>query len=334
MKKIIIIILLFSSLASISQSTGKVTGMLFFNFHLDQTKGAPQKSAFEIERALLGYDYTFNEKFSAKFLMDAGKDNVSDFTYFLRAFQLDYKATAWAKISAGMIALNQFNDQEKAWGYRYILKSYQDAYSFGTPADLGLNTELQLYKSLKMNLFVLNGEGFKKVQDLYGKYKIGGNLVYNPIEKLTLKIYYAEQDSKKLVGSIIVDNPTVSNLSLFAGFDNKNFRIGGEYNKMYNGKKFTDAALDHDLSGYSLYSTITLNDKVEFFGRFDHLESNEVGVSTVNWNALNDGNAKLLGVQYAPVKGIKTSLNYRTFDYNLASQKDLSLVYLNLELRF
>jgi hypothetical protein len=334
MKKIITILLIFSSLTAISQSKGNVTGTIFFNYHLDLTDGALQKSAFEIERAFIGYDYTFNDKFSAKVILDAGKDNVSDFTYYLRAAQLDYKAATWAKISAGMISLNQMSEQEKNWGYRYVYKSFNDAYGFGTTADLGLNAEFQLYKTLRMNLFVLNGESYKKVQDLYGKYKIGGNLVYQPIDALTLKVYYAEQDSKRLVGSTVVENPTVKNLSFFAGYDNKKFRLGTEYNKMIDGKKFTDAVLDHNLSGVSLYSAYVLNDKFEFFGRYDLLESNKVGTSTANWNATNDGNAVLLGAQFIPIKGIKTSLNYRLWDYDLASKNDLSMVYLNLEVKF
>lgn len=334
MKKLITILLTFSSLAVLSQEKGKVSGTIFFNYHNDLTEGALQKSAFEIERAYVGYDYSFNNKLSAKVLMDVGKDNGSDYTYFLKTAQLDYKALDWAKFSVGMIGLNQFSDQEKNWGYRYIYRSFQDIQGFGTSADLGLNSELKLHKTLKMNLFILNGEGFKKVQDLYGKYKVGGNLVYHPTEALAFKVYYAEQDSKKLVGTTIVENPTVKNIALFAGYEKDKVRFGAEYNKMYDGKKFTEAELDHDLSGFSIYITYVLNEKVEIFGRYDILESNKIGATTVNWNADKDGNAVLFGAQYSPIKGVRSSLNYRLWDYNLASKNDLSMLYLNLEVKF
>lgn len=334
MKKIILLLFLLNSLSALSQSKGKVTGTFFFNYHLDFTKDELQKSAFEIERAFIGYDYTFNDKLSAKVLLDAGKDNVSDFTYYLRAAQLDYNATKWAKISLGMIGLNQFTEQEKSWGYRYVYRTFQDANHFGTTADLGINTELKLYNNLEMNLFVLNGEGFRKVQDNYGKYKIGGNLVYNPIETLTLKLYYSEQDSKKLVGNVIVENPTVKNISLFAGFDNKKFRFGTEYSKMIDGKKFNDAALDHNLSGFTFNTAYVLNDKFEFFARYDFLKSNKIGTSTDNWNALNDGNALLFGTQFIPLKGVKTSLNYRFWNFDYDPKNDKSMLYLNMEYRF
>ncbi|MDP2089419.1 MAG: hypothetical protein Q8J84_08470 [Flavobacteriaceae bacterium] len=334
MKKIITILLIFSSLAVFSQAKGKVSGTIFFNYHNDLTEGALQKSAFEIERVYLGYDYIYNEKWSAKVLLDVGKDNGSDYTFFLKAAQVDYKALDWAKFSAGMIGLNQLSDQEKTWGYRYIYKSFQDIHGFGTTADVGLNSELKLHNTLKMNLFVLNGEGYKKVQDLYGKYKVGGNLIYHPTEALIFKVYYAEQDSKKLVGTTIVENPTVKNIALFAGYEKEKVRFGAEYNKMYDAKKFTEAELDHDLNGFSIYSTYVLNEKFEFFGRYDLLESNKIGTSTANWNADKDGNAILFGAQYTPIKGVKSSLNYRVWDYNLATKNDLSMLYLNLEVKF
>ena len=334
MRKLIILFAIFSSVAALAQTKGKVTGTVFFNYHRDMTKDALQKSAFEIDRAYLGYDYTFSDKFSAKVTLDVGKDNVSDFTYYLKAAQLDYKAASWAKLSTGMIVLNQFSDQEKFWGYRYIYKSFQDQHSFGTSADLGFNSELSLHKTLKMNLFALNGEGYKKVQDLYGKYKIGGNLVFTPTEKITLKAYYSEQDSKKLVGTDVVENPKVSNLAFFAGFDMKTFRVGGEYNIMNNGKKFTDAAEDHDLSGFSIYTTYVINKKVELFARYDKLESNKVGTAAANWNASKDGSALLAGIQFAPIKGVKSSLNYRSWNYELATAEDTSMLYLNLEFKF
>ncbi|MHB1105367.1 MAG: hypothetical protein ACYCZ2_03295 [Lutibacter sp.] len=343
MKKIIISAILFIAVINMNYAqetkvefkpSGKVTGTIFFNYHRDMTEDALQKSAFELDRSYFGYAYAFSDKFSAKITLDVGNDNVSAFTYYLKAAQLDYKAASWAKLSVGMIGLNQFSDQEKFWGYRYIYKSFQDQHSFGSSADLGFNAELSLHKTLKMNLFALNGEGYKKVQDLYGKYKIGGNLVYTPTDKIILKAYYAEQDSKKLVGTAVVENPTVSNLAFFAGYNMKTFRIGGEYNIMNNGKKYSDAAEDHDLSGFSFYTTYVINKKVELFARYDKLESNKVGTASTNWNNSKDGSAILAGIQFTPVKGVNSSLNYRSWNYELASNENTSMLYLNLEFKF
>ncbi|MDO9261073.1 MAG: hypothetical protein Q7U08_03945, partial [Flavobacteriaceae bacterium] len=92
--------------------------------------------------------------------------------------------------------------------------------------------------------------------------------------------------------------------------------------------------LDADLKGFSIYSTYIVNKKTEFFARYDVLESNKIGTATTNWNATKDGAAIIAGVQYAPIKGIKTSLNYRTWNYDLATVNDNSSIYLNLEYKF
>ena len=337
--KSIILFACFSSLVAVAQTKGNVTGKIFFNYHYDMAEDAEQEGAFEIQKAYFGYNYTFNDKFSAKLFFDVGKDDGSDYTVYLKAAQLDYKATDWLKFSGGIIGFNQFSDQQKFWGYRYVFKSFQDEYGLGAGTDLGLNAEFKLHKSLKMNLFILNGEGYKKVQDPFGKYKIGGNLVYNPIEALTFKVYYSAQDSKKMIGKepdkILVENPTVTNLALFAGYDfNRKFRIGAEYNAMYDGKKYSDAALDHDLQGFSIYSTYVINDKFEIFGRYDQLGSNKVGTATSSWNASKDGSAILAGIQYLPVEGVSSSLNLRTWNFDLATKNTESLLYLNLEYQF
>ena len=43
-----------------------------------------------------------------------------------------------------MIGGKQFNDQEMIWGYRYLYKTLQDEYKFGSSADLGVNAEFKL----------------------------------------------------------------------------------------------------------------------------------------------------------------------------------------------
>jgi hypothetical protein len=103
---------------------------------------------------------------------------------------------------------------------------------------------------------------------------------------------------------------------------------------MYDGKKYSDAALDYNLSGFSIYSTYVINEKFEIFGRYDQLKSNKVGTDSTNWNASKDGSAVITGIQYIPVKGVSSSLNFRTWNYDLASNNNESLIYLNLEYKF
>ena len=44
-------------------------------------------------------------------------------------------------------------------------KAFQDEYKFGASADLGFNSEFTISPKFKMNVFFLNGEGYKSLQD-------------------------------------------------------------------------------------------------------------------------------------------------------------------------
>jgi len=90
----------------------------------------------------------------------------------------------------GMIGGKQFNDQEKIWGYRYLYKTLQDEYKFGSSADLGVNAEIKLSDKLTSNVFIVNGEGYKNVQDEDGNQRFGTNLIYKLNKNITTKFYY------------------------------------------------------------------------------------------------------------------------------------------------
>ena len=46
-----------------------------------------------------------------------------------------------------------------------MYKTFQDENKFGSSADLGVNAEIKLSEKIDLNLFALNGEGYKNVQD-------------------------------------------------------------------------------------------------------------------------------------------------------------------------
>ncbi|MDA3842894.1 MAG: hypothetical protein PF588_00815 [Candidatus Kapabacteria bacterium] len=317
--------------------SGKPFAKIFMNYHYDMTADVDGASNFEIKRAYLGYKYSFSSDISAKITMDVGSnmgsnEEGSEYTAYLKAAQLDWKIVSPLKLSVGLIGLKQFNDQEKFWGYRFIYKSFQDQHKFGSSADLGANLEIAPMKMLKVNLLVVNGEGYKNVQDEYGTHRIGANVVATPLDGLTLKAYYDMMTAKEDNGTEIVDSPTISNLSFFAGYKIKDaFRVGFEYNKLMNGKKYSSAAEDHELNGISAYATYIINKKFEVFGRFDQLSSNTLANADTEWNLEDNGNLILLGLQYSPVKGVKTALNFRTWMHADSDVDASSQIYLNFE---
>lgn len=334
MKKYLIALnLLLLPLMSFSQesstdfvASGQPHFKVFWNYNYDFTENVTKVSAFEVSRVYLGYKYSFNENISAKITYDIGKNDAgSSHTAFLKIAQLDWKINSVFKLSLGMIAAKQFNDQEKIWGYRYIYKTLQDEYKFGSSADLGVNAELKISNNLTSNIFIVNGEGHKDIQGDDGNHRFGANLIYKLNSNIITKVYYDTH--------AVIDSKAIINVGLFAGYKSDKFSFGAEYNKMQNGETFKDAKENHDLIGLSFYGSYLLDDKFEIFVRYDKLSSNTVEEGLTNWNYENDGDFNLIGIEYKALKGVKFSLNTRMFSYNNSDISNSSLVYINAEFK-
>ena len=333
MKKILLMIIVLSPLVAFSQdredqvnTKGQAHFKVFWNYHYDYTKDVDQVSAFELTRVYLGYKYTFNDKISAKITYDIGKNDAgSKHTAFIKIAQLDYKINPSIKISMGLLGGKQYNDQEKHWGYRYIYKTLQDENKFGPSADLGINAELEISKVLMANLFIVNGEGYKNLQDDNGNQRFGMSLIYNPSKLITTKLYYdthASENSKSL-----------NNIAFFAGYKADSWKIGAEYNKMENGTSYKTAIDDHNLEGISVYGSYIFNDKIEIFARFDEISSNTLNGQNSSWNYEKDGILILFGAQYIAAKGVNFSINSRNFNYINDDIEDSSFIYFNAEFK-
>ena len=332
-KQLLFLSILFLSFSSFSQSenddfkpSGKVNFKVFWNYHADLSENATKTSAFELKRSYFGYQYNFSKAISAKITFDTGSNTGgSAYTAYLKVAQLDWKVSSDIKLSMGLIGLKQHKDQESFWGYRYIFKSFQDQNGFGTSADLGINAEFKLSKKLKANFTVFNGEGYKKLQDEDGNQKIAGSLIFTPIEGLTTKIYLDNQPT--------TDSKAVSAFSLFAGYKATDWRLGVEYNKLNNGTKYSSPSVDHDLDGVSFYATYSINKKVEIFGRYDQLGSNTLAGDSEAWNIAKNGSQIITGIQVAPIKGLKFSLNYQNYSFDDTTANNKSMVFLNAEFK-
>ncbi|MDE5418898.1 porin family protein [Labilibaculum sp. DW002] len=315
--------------------SGKATGKVFFNYHYDMTDGEEQESSFEIKRAYLGYNYNIAKGLKASITLDVGKnDGGSDYTAYLKKAQLEWKASSAVKVSLGMISTIQFKEQEKFWGYRYIMKSFNDQYGFGPSADVGIKANFKLSDSFSANAFIINGEGYKKVQDEDGKQKVGASLIYK--HKGLIAKAYADVLTTTLADEEGNETDVTSNT--FAGFlgyeFSDQFRLGAEYNLLTNATNFSDLEEGKDMIGWSFYSTYTFNKKWEVFGRYDNLSSNKLEGEAEKWNLAKNGSAITTGVQYAPVRGVKMALNYQGYNFKDSNNEDNSLVFVNFEFKF
>ena len=196
---------------------------------------------------------------------------------------------------------------------------------FGPSADLGINAEFKISKALMANLFIVNGEGYKNVQDDDGNQRFGMNLIYNPSKQITTKLYYDTHASE--------NSNSLNNIAFFVGYKADSWRIGAEYNRMENGTNYKTAINDHNLDGISFYGSYVFNNKVEIFARFDEISSNIIAGQDNSWNYEKDGSLIIFGAQYVAAKGVKFSVNSRNFNYINDDIEDSSFIYFNAEFK-
>ena len=322
------ILVIFFSLNIYTQDTkkGDIFSTIFWNYSTDLSSEASKKNSFEVKRVYLGYKFKIDDKISAKVTFDIGKNSAgSDYTAFLKTAQIDWSLKDNFKLSFGMIGNKQFKYQESIWGYRYLYKTFQDENKFGSSADLGVNGEIKVSKNLKMNLFMLNGEGYKNIQDDNGYMKIGGNLIYEISNGLSLKLYYDSEPGN--------DEFNVTNVGYFIGYDKNKTRVGFEYNKINNAKSYNSPSLDNNLSGFSGYISQNFSENSSVFFRYDSLQSNILAGSSDPWNSGKDGKLMILGYEHVVTKGFKLNLNYRNYNYTDNSINNKSMVFINAEIK-
>lgn len=268
---------------------------VFSNFH---TGFGNQRNdrGFELDRSYLGYQYNLGKGLTVKGVMDVGQSNdVNDYHHiaYIKNALITWK-TGKLTLSGGLIPTIQFNMQEKFWGYRYIMKSFQDQYKFGNSADLGISASYQLADWLSADAIIANGEGYKKIQVNDGMlYGIGATLA--PLKGLSIRIYGGFNEG------IEEGLENTSNFATFIGYKADNFSVGVEYNSIRN-YGFTK---DAHMSGYSIYGSAKLNKNTDIYARFDDLSSKD------DWNEKKDESALMAGLQFKLGKYIKLAPNFR-----------------------
>jgi len=300
--------------------SGKVFMRVFSNFHSSFSDGT-SASAFELDRAYLGYDFNLSETFSGKINIDIGNPgngSAFEMTAYIKNAYINYTKEKFT-VSFGMIPTTQFELQEKMWGNRYVEKSFQDAYKIGSSADLGIRAGYSFANWLTADVMVVNGEGYKKLQsDKY--FKSGVGLTLTPVKNLTARAYY----------DFMGKNETQTTFAALLGYDFGKASFYGEYNLQNN----VGYKAGKTLSGTSLYASVIPLKNIKVFGRYDYLTSNTLSGETSNWNLAKDGNLIIAGVEFQPVKGFKISPNYRLWTPSNSGSKPVNYFYISCDIKF
>lgn len=274
---------------------GKAIVQVFGNFHSGFSAENDDRG-FELDRSYFGYEYNFGNGLSAKAVMDIGKS--SDVSDYQRIAYIKNAMVSWKKggltLNGGLISTTQFNFQEKFWGYRYIMKSFQDEYKFGSSADLGISVAYKFADWVSADAIIVNGEGYKKIQVNDG-FNYGLGVTLTPVDGLYIRVYgglnESGDDGKK----------DIANLATFAGYKHEKFTIGAEYNHMWNAS-YKDGS---DQSGYSIFASVKLSKIAELYARYDDLFSKD------DWNIAKDESLVILGAQFKLGKYVKIAPNFR-----------------------
>lgn len=274
---------------------GKAIVQVFGNFHTGF--GADNDNrGFELERSYLGYEYNLGKGLSIKGVMDVGRSNQVD--DYHRIAYIKNAMISWKRgnltLNGGLIPTTQFNFQEKFWGYRYIMKSFQDEYKFGSSADLGISATYRFADWISADAIIVNGEGYKKIQKNDGlNYGLG--LTLTPVKGFQIRLYGGLNESSEESKKDIV------NMAAFVGYKHERFTIGAEYNQMWNAS-YSDNA---DQSGYSIFASAKISKLTDIYARYDDLNSKD------DWNIEKDESAAIIGAQFKLGKYVKIAPNFR-----------------------
>ena len=291
---------------------GKPTATVFTDFKYSMYD-SKQNAAFEISRAYLGYAYNFSPDFSAKVVFDITSANnaagtfPSAYTAYVKNAFAEYSHDI-LKLDFGMIGTSTFNLQEKMWGKRYLLKSFQDLNGYGSSADLGFGATVKIAPQLSLDAQVLNGEGYQKVQaDSVVKLSVG--LTYQPVKNLYVRLYtdYMKKDN------------TQNTASAFVGYKDDKLTLAGEYNYQKNNKM----KKNHNLTGLSFWGNYAISKATAAFARFDNLTSKN------DWNTAKDGQLYVAGLEFVPTKGIMVAPNIQVTNPKANGAKSTTNLMVN-----
>jgi hypothetical protein len=329
------------------KSSGKVL-IQVIDRTLYETDGNTEKYGMYINRAFFGYRYAFHQKWSGALVIDAGRPTIfgnlmvndtsgnalpvsydysegSFYTIMLKFAYLEFNPTSKLKLQAGGILQNHYITQEKFWGYRYILETFQDRYYRTPSSDLGFIAYYSPLDWLSVDAAITNGEGMRINQESFGNVKYAVGVDVKPFKSWVNRIYYDAAPS---------DNPTNQAtrrlISFFTGYRLPGeFRIGAEYNYFWNYANIDE----NDLYGFSMFGSYEMKEWLEFFARYDNLKSNTLNGANDPWHLSKDGQAYIAGVHYVPVKHIALSLSYQGWKPDDNSLKFANTLALSFEFK-
>ncbi len=304
--------------------SGKVSGVIYSNFHQGITRTPGSDAAFEITRVYLGYEYLMTPEISGRITLDIGSpDDISPFSKLRRYAYFKFAYVAYEKekleMQFGLIGTLHYKLQEQLWERRYLRKAFADEFKIGPSADLGFQAVYHFSPLLTADFTMTNGEGFTRLQ-MDDAFKYGAGLTIGRQESWISRVYadYMKNGETQISWAAVTSATFMKRLNLTF-----------EYNYQHN----YALTPGHHLFGWSAYGKYNLGQRSQLFARFDQLRSNIPGGQTHPWHLADDGSALVGGFQYAPVKPLKIALSYQDWVPWAANLDTRAFLFLNMEIR-
>ena len=306
------------------ENSGKPIAEIFTDFHYSM-KPSVKTTGYSVNRAYFGYNYIADENFSATIKLNIGNpDDVLPVTEprrygFFREASISYSKDK-LNLTLGMTTTRLFDFQQKFWGKRYVANTYQSLNNYGTVADLGLVADYKFSDIVDVDVTLMNGEGYYKIQ-LDNSLKPSLGITISPIKEVAIRAY---GDMIKIHGL------WQTTLVGFAGFKNDKITIGGEISHKSN----LDLIDGHHAWGFSGTGAVNLTKKIEFFTRYDYSTSVIAPGDATQWNLVKDGQFLINGFQYTFNKIVKIALdNQATFPTD-KTRSISDLIFINALFKF
>ena len=91
-------------------------------------------------------------------------------------------------VSAGLVNLKQFSEQENFWGHRYVFKSFQEEYGIAFCRGYSVVAGYEFSPVISADIAFTNGEG-RKFKNMDNHYKYGAGVTVKPIDGLIFRLY-------------------------------------------------------------------------------------------------------------------------------------------------
>ena len=305
-------------------SPGKPFAEIHTDFHYS-INDTSKTSGFGLNRAYIGYNYTPEGYYSALIILNLGNpDDLAPGSVAKRYAYFREASVAYSRekltIHFGMVSTRFCDFQQNFWGKRYLGPEYQSIYGYSPVADLGVVIDYKLNDLLKVDLSLLNGEGYTNIQ-VDKSLKTAFGLTITAPDNLAVRLY---EDISKPKGT------WQSTFLAFAGFKNNIFSFGAEVSYKTN----LDFTYGHDVWGISGTGSISLNENSEVFSRYDYTASVTVPGEFTQWDSAKDASYIITGIQHIFSSNVKMALNWRRKNPYSPEFRSTDAIYLNASFKF